>query len=221
MACLNNFGLSAVRPQITASEGPDGFGMSAISACTPALAFVEAQAENSAAAGNDLPAPMKNGSTMWAKRTFDILGSSICLQWYHPIDRFGAPQHTIVTLTAGSVVDSAAGNGAPTVTLLSLQRRSQRTNVASNCASVTSLNMRARPIPTGSGKRIPIEFLILSSNASWKNSLVNPGWYVGSPQLLRVRRMRSRSLSDKLPKMLESTVMNAMSVATASPCINS
>mmetsp|Transcript_114610 Transcript_114610/g.186835 ORF Transcript_114610/g.186835 Transcript_114610/m.186835 type:complete len:222 (+) Transcript_114610:861-1526(+) len=221
MAWRNNFGLSAVRPQIIASEGPDGVGMSGIAACTSALALLEAQAEKSAAVGRDLPGPMKNGSTMWAKRTFDIPGSSICLQWYHPIDRFGAPQHTIVTLTTGSVVDSAAGNGAPTVTLLSLQRRSQRTNVASNCASVTSLNMRARPIPTGNGKRIPSEFLILSSNASLKKARVNAGWYVGSPQLLRMKRMRSRSLSDKLPKTLDSTVMNAMSVATASPCINS
>jgi hypothetical protein len=79
------------------SDVPDGFGMSAMLACIHAFVLLEAQIENSSAPGRDLPGPMKNGSTMCAKVHFDIPGSMNCLQWYHPIERFGAPQHTIVT----------------------------------------------------------------------------------------------------------------------------
>mmetsp|Transcript_8205 Transcript_8205/g.26076 ORF Transcript_8205/g.26076 Transcript_8205/m.26076 type:complete len:231 (-) Transcript_8205:645-1337(-) len=102
-----------------------------------------------------------------------------------------------------------------------LQRASHWTNVFSKSSSVTSLNIRALPMPTGRGRRIPIEFLIRSSIASLKNSRVKSGLWTGTEHLRSKFKIRSRCSSVMFPKICDRTVMKAMSVATASPCMSS
>mmetsp|Transcript_74161 Transcript_74161/g.164011 ORF Transcript_74161/g.164011 Transcript_74161/m.164011 type:complete len:249 (-) Transcript_74161:13-759(-) len=102
-----------------------------------------------------------------------------------------------------------------------LQSLSHITKAFSKSASLTSLTMQALPIPTGKGKRCPIEFCTRSLMASAKSSRVRTGLYTGTWQMRSMSRMASRSSTVILPKTLASTVMYAMSQATASPCLSS
>mmetsp|Transcript_70297 Transcript_70297/g.198406 ORF Transcript_70297/g.198406 Transcript_70297/m.198406 type:complete len:221 (+) Transcript_70297:1955-2617(+) len=101
------------------------------------------------------------------------------------------------------------------------QSSSHWTKARSKSWSLTLLKTRALPMPTGSGRRIPMEFATRSFMAASKNLRSNSGLWTGTLHLRSMCRMLSRSVAEMLPRTCDSTVMYAMSQATASPCISS
>ena len=96
---LSSAGLSAVRPEMSASVLPlTSYSSSDAANCVPYVAFISsAHSPNALPGGESAPGPRKYGSTMHVSWADGQSPSSICLPWYQPMPRFGTPQPTRMT----------------------------------------------------------------------------------------------------------------------------